>query len=197
MALMDEENLDEGFHDYEANQTRTDTVDDRLGSRDPISKAGKGSRDPGGGMRRGTNRTKWIHRSPRILEADDVDDEVPQSLLTEGDQDGVATHQHHEGRRTQSPNSAPVPGPATTSTRAKWQATQQQQQLHQDPYVSRAPATRPFRKNQALMLIDPKEKAMWRWANVENLDNFLRDVYDYFLGNGIWCILLSRILNLL
>ncbi|OAX81033.1 hypothetical protein ACJ72_04627 [Emergomyces africanus] len=38
---------------------------------------------------------------------------------------------------------------------------------------------------------------MWRWANVENLDNFLADVYDYFLGNGIKSILLSRVLNLL
>jgi autophagy-related protein 9 len=43
----------------------------------------------------------------------------------------------------------------------------------------------------------PKDKAMWRWANVENLDNFLKEVYVYYLGNGIWCILLSRTLNLL
>jgi len=46
-------------------------------------------------------------------------------------------------------------------------------------------------------MIHPKEQAMWRWANVENLDNFLKDVYDYFLGNGIKCILLGRVLNLL
>jgi autophagy-related protein 9 len=38
---------------------------------------------------------------------------------------------------------------------------------------------------------------MWRWANVEDLDNFLKDVYTYFLGNGIWSILLTRVLNLL
>ncbi|KAJ5082850.1 Autophagy-related protein 9 [Penicillium argentinense] len=45
--------------------------------------------------------------------------------------------------------------------------------------------------------IDPKRKAMWRWANVEDLDNFLKDVYTYFLGNGFWSILLDRTLNLL
>jgi len=38
---------------------------------------------------------------------------------------------------------------------------------------------------------------MWRWANVENLDNYLKDVYMYFMGNGIWCIGLGRALNLL
>ena len=44
---------------------------------------------------------------------------------------------------------------------------------------------------------DPKEKALWRWANVQNLDYFLLDVYDYFVGNGIWSILLNRVLSLL
>ena len=38
---------------------------------------------------------------------------------------------------------------------------------------------------------------MWLWANVENLDNFLKDVYTYFLGNGMWSILLNRALSLL
>ncbi len=48
-----------------------------------------------------------------------------------------------------------------------------------------------------MSMMDPKERALWMWANVENLDNFLQDVYDYFLGNGIWSVLLSRLLNLL
>jgi autophagy-related protein 9 len=48
-----------------------------------------------------------------------------------------------------------------------------------------------------LAAVDPKEKAMWLWANVENLDNFLKDVYTYFLGNGMWSILLNRALSLL
>ena len=44
---------------------------------------------------------------------------------------------------------------------------------------------------------DAKDRALWRWANVNNLDVFLREVYGYFLGNGIYSILLSRTLNLL
>lgn len=47
-----------------------------------------------------------------------------------------------------------------------------------------------------LGLIDPKERALWKWANVENLDNFLQEVYNYYLGNGFYCILLSRLLNM-
>ncbi|WVF69103.1 hypothetical protein IAT40_003877 [Kwoniella sp. CBS 6097] len=41
------------------------------------------------------------------------------------------------------------------------------------------------------------EKALWKWVNVEDLDGFLQDVYDYYKGKGIWCIALARILNLL
>lgn len=32
------------------------------------------------------------------------------------------------------------------------------------------------RKRARLGLIDPRERALWKWANVENLDNFLNDV---------------------
>lgn len=49
---------------------------------------------------------------------------------------------------------------------------------------------------QSLLAIADK-KAEWRWANVSNLDNFIRDVYDYYHGYGIWAILLERFLHLL
>ncbi|WWD05169.1 hypothetical protein V865_003242 [Kwoniella europaea PYCC6329] len=41
------------------------------------------------------------------------------------------------------------------------------------------------------------EKALWKWVNVEDLDGFLQEVYDYYKGKGIWCIALARALNLL
>nr|XP_019045197.1 autophagy-like protein 9 [Kwoniella bestiolae CBS 10118]OCF24127.1 autophagy-like protein 9 [Kwoniella bestiolae CBS 10118] len=41
------------------------------------------------------------------------------------------------------------------------------------------------------------EKALWKWVNVEDLDGFLQEVYDYYKGMGIWCIALARALNLL
>lgn len=38
---------------------------------------------------------------------------------------------------------------------------------------------------------------MWRWANVEDLDNFLTELYNYYLDKGIWSITLARSLRLL
>lgn len=45
--------------------------------------------------------------------------------------------------------------------------------------------------------IEQREKALWRWANTSNLDSFMRDVYDYFEGGGLMCILCSNALWLL
>lgn len=45
--------------------------------------------------------------------------------------------------------------------------------------------------------LPPKERALWMWANVTNLDIFLNDVYDYYIGNGWNCITLSKICDLL
>lgn len=35
------------------------------------------------------------------------------------------------------------------------------------------------------------------WANVENLDQFLNEVYAYYIGHGIYSILLNRAVKLL
>ncbi|WAQ88196.1 hypothetical protein PtA15_9A322 [Puccinia triticina] len=45
--------------------------------------------------------------------------------------------------------------------------------------------------------LGPKEMALWRWVNVDDLDEFLQDVYSYYVGNGIWAIGLSRLSNLM
>ncbi|KAL8292241.1 hypothetical protein RQP46_001707 [Phenoliferia psychrophenolica] len=42
-----------------------------------------------------------------------------------------------------------------------------------------------------------RERALWRWVNVEDLDYFLQEVYLYYVGKGVWAIALSRLLNLL
>ncbi|KAJ5454589.1 Autophagy-related protein 9 [Penicillium daleae] len=92
--------------------------------------------------------------------------------------------------RTPSPRPSPQPDPSRRQTR----------QIHtMAGTASTHPVARWFiaQQHPSLSNTDPKKKAMWRWANVENLDNFLKDVYTYFLGNGFWSILLSRSLNLL
>ncbi|KAK9479261.1 autophagy protein Apg9-domain-containing protein [Lipomyces japonicus] len=57
----------------------------------------------------------------------------------------------------------------------------QEQSIHQQPRLG---------------LIDPRQRALWKWVNVENLDNFLQEVYNYYLGNGVYSIILSRVINL-
>lgn len=48
-----------------------------------------------------------------------------------------------------------------------------------------------------LNTLSPKERALWKWANVDNLDLFLQDAYNYYLGNGFHCIILQKVLNIL
>ncbi|KAG8794970.1 autophagy protein atg9 [Ceratobasidium sp. 428] len=45
--------------------------------------------------------------------------------------------------------------------------------------------------------MDEYERALWTWFNVYNLDAFLQEVYAYYEGEGIYCIALSKGLNLL
>ncbi|EJD53203.1 APG9-domain-containing protein [Auricularia subglabra TFB-10046 SS5] len=45
--------------------------------------------------------------------------------------------------------------------------------------------------------LDARERALWDWVNVYNLDAYLQQVYAYYEGKGIYCIALARLLNLL
>ena len=126
-------------------------------------------------------------------DADDPDNEVPQSLLIEEDQDVIPASRHQQSPLLP----PPVPGPSNQSTRARWQATQREQQLHQDSFPPQSTPGQALSTGRPLGLIDPKERATWMWANVDNLDGFLHDVYQYYTGHGIWSILLSRAVRLL
>ncbi|CEP62561.1 autophagy protein ATG9 LALA0_S05e08372g [Lachancea lanzarotensis] len=55
--------------------------------------------------------------------------------------------------------------------------------------IARTPTNR-------LNTLSPRERALWKWANVENLDLFLQEVYDYYLGNGFFCICIEKVLNI-
>lgn len=188
---IDEENLGVGFQDYELEEALADVAASQI----TAANAGHSNRKVKEPLRRPARDKTWLQNSPKIPETDDLDDEVPQSLLIEGDQDGLAAPKQQQQSRGTVP--LPVPGPTNKASRAKWQTTQDQLRLHQDIRPTQTQRRSSARRTQVFGMIDPKERAMWRWANVANLDNFLKDVYDYFLGNGIWCILMSRVLNLL
>ena len=137
--------------------------------------------------------------SPHAEEVDEANDDVPASLLVEVDQPAKTAPKPQQGQQ-RAPTTGPIPvtGRPSGATRAKWRTTQQQQRLYQDPNILPAYAGRPDRqKKQNALLASPREKALWRWANVQNLDNFLQEVYQYYLGKGLYSILLRSALNLM
>ncbi|KAG7193504.1 autophagy protein atg9 [Scheffersomyces spartinae] len=48
-----------------------------------------------------------------------------------------------------------------------------------------------------VLVIPPRERALYLWANITNMDDFLVDLYYYFLGKGLVNIILSRVIDLL
>ncbi|THX04214.1 APG9-domain-containing protein [Aureobasidium pullulans] len=101
------------------------------------------------------------------------DEDIPASLLMEDKPD----------------QSSFAPSPSRRAE-SQWKRAQERQQLHPDDRPLRVA---PHAPNPNVVL---REQAMWFWTNVQNLDAFLLQVYQYFTGHGIWSILLSRCLHL-
>jgi autophagy-related protein 9 len=196
---LDEENL--GFRDDElGNADAFNGEDSRMTTESTAFLAGQRQKQPhGAGVEtRGkpqSARSKFFAQSPRLLE-EDGDDDVPASLLIEGND--LPGHSVPSQPRVRQPKSQkrqpPIPGPSNRETRAHWEAAQAQQRLHQDD--ENVPGPQPIGRNIALLAGSAREKAMWRWINITNLDNFIKEVYEYYTGSGIWCIVLEKALNL-
>ena len=56
---------------------------------------------------------------------------------------------------------------------------------------------RPRSRRPAREPLSSRDRALWHWANMDDLDTFLRELYGYYVGKGFWCILLARLLHLL
>jgi len=121
---------------------------------------------------------------------DDDDDEVPQSLLLEGRLDPRPSGQRNEGLPM------PVPGPTTRQTQAQWQATRTQQRLHEEDRRGGSSRAWGHVPRPGRFTMDPKEKALWLWVNQTDLDTYMREVYEYYEGRGIYSMLLRRVLTL-
>lgn len=155
--------------------------------------------DPRPDRRRHTRPSPQEHETTWPHPDDEGDNDVPASLLVENNAADPPSRSKRHGRTTTPPRPHGAPGPSTRRLRAQWEATQHQQRLHQDDHPPAAlPYTRP-RSNRVVGSVvtgTAEQKAMWRWVNVTNLDGFMQDVYDYYRGNGLWCILLDRVLHL-
>lgn len=166
--VIDEENLGVDLHGLGPDDIPIGDAESRVTS--PASQPR--SRTPQRRPARSSRAAPYRDDAQTVPFTDDTDGDVPQSLLLEDE-----LHQLPPRPSEDLHTPRPVQG-----NQARLRIPSTSQQLPR----SRIPS-----------LINPRERALWRWANVENLDNFLRDVYDYFLGNGIYSILLSKILNLL
>lgn len=182
-GLLDEENLNHDFHDYDLEHAEGLGVED--------------SRTTLGGVPGPTTKSR-SHKDGGPAwgpQEDDGDNDVPASLLVER-HDGDTAGSHHHSRKKRGRKSSAIPGPS--NAHAQWETTQAQQRLHEDSVFGQPQRhfALPNSLFTGMVSGNTKKKAEWRWANVSNLDNFIRDVYDYYLGNGFWCILVERGLHL-
>ncbi|KAK4140092.1 autophagy protein Apg9-domain-containing protein [Dichotomopilus funicola] len=188
-GLLDEENLSHDFHEYDLEHA------EGLGVEESRTISG-GAVGPTSRSRSGQDRE---HRHPRASQEEDEDNDVPASLLVEAhevDMEPLPGQQKKMAGR----QSGAIPGPSHAG--AQWETAQNQQRLHDDgAFGPSRPASGgvgglPSSLFTGMVSGNAKKKAEWRWANVSNLDNFIKDVYDYYLGNGMGCILVERALHL-
>ncbi|KAL4996052.1 autophagy protein Apg9-domain-containing protein [Aspergillus recurvatus] len=210
-ADNDDVNLGNRFSDRELEEAMADATREESSSPSDtfltpqVTERGPQVGSGSGPRLRKPSDSRWMQSvppRPGFVEDDDHDDDhnddVPASLLMEG--------QHEDDdlkmRLPPPPShhfSDPQPSRSTRSPRRehiRWDNTRNQRPPHNPPRQN-PPRSLWSAGYPNMALVDPKEKAMWMWANVENLDNFLKEVYTYFLGNGIWSILLNRLLSIL
>lgn len=191
---IDEENFREEFQDYDLesniNGTRSRTTLDGA----PDTTRGSRLRSPHHGMY-GRNRNRW---QPQYDEYDEGND-VPESLLMERNEvDGlrdVGSGIIQQSRLAEQPL---LGDHISHRSRGLWDPPRLTRNLHRDsgpvPPSSKLPASPITARSRAS---SARDRAAWRWVNISNLDQFMLEVYDYYSGCGIWCILTDRSLHLL
>jgi autophagy-related protein 9 len=190
-GLLDEENLNHHFHDYDLDDVEGLAVDD---SRQSLA-GGVRKYETGGPSNHRPHKdsgyNKWFGHD------EEGDNDVPASLLVEPHDMVDATHAGQRRKRRDQGRQTAIPGPSTKKARSQWETAQAQQRLHrEDGHGAGNNQPRPGAFISNAIAGDAKKKAEWRWTNVSNLDNFMHDVYAYYQGCGFWCILLERFLHL-
>ena len=190
-AYANDPRTGEDFHDIESGRVGHEDSRSPPVRRQPLSP--NTARRGGRNADKRSSRPRWLAKGQRLFEADDADDDVPASLLIEGADVGLG------------PGSISLPAPPSVSNDRRSSARHgrppqrssdgtQATPDRPDTLPAPPPATRRF---AGIANADPREKALYRWTNVINLDVFLDDVYMYYQRNGFWSILLVRLIGLL
>ncbi|KAF9870390.1 autophagy protein Apg9 [Colletotrichum karsti] len=193
---VDEENLKEQFQDYDLDHAQGLAVEDSRATLESNANLLKSSPKTAG---RGTQR-RGTRRDPApawVGQEDDGDNDVPASLLVEPHDMEVVAKETSRGKQPPAAARQPaIPGPSDRRAHAQWETAQAQQRLHPPDGIQLVRA-QPKRFARGLASGNEKEKALWRWVNVSNVDFFIQDVYSYYQGSGYWCIVCGRGLHLL
>ena len=133
------------------------------------------------------NRPRRHGRHSRLLDVEEADDDVPASLLID------------HNMRDIDPDSITLPPPPSSMPDGSSEHPLPRRPPTSQPSRGTPPRPKPINGiiGGDLASADPKEKAMFRWINVTDLDNFLLEVYTYYLQHGFWSTLLMRFFNLL
>jgi autophagy-related protein 9 len=196
---VDEENLKQQFHDYDMDHAEGLAAEDSRITLDsaaalPPKNSGRGQvQAQGQGRGRRDPGPRWFGQE------DEGDNDVPASLLVESHDADLSKRTGNQRKRGPQPGPVrpnAVPGPSTRRSRAQWETAQAQQRLHNEDTFS-TNRSQPASLGSGVASGGARAKALWRWANVSNLDVFMGDVYNYFLGKGMWCILSERALHIM
>ncbi|KIW27970.1 uncharacterized protein PV07_07663 [Cladophialophora immunda] len=149
--------------------------------------------------RRAQNKTRRTPRTHKLLDVEEADDDVPASLLIDHNAMGL-----DHGSMSLPPPPSLMPEGLLQGRDASPSTAAQDFHARYRPKSSPSSGQRTAQSRPAgrivggnLATADPKEKAMFRWVNVTDLDNFLLEVYTYYLNHGFWSTILMRFFNLL
>jgi autophagy-related protein 9 len=152
------------------------------------------------------------HKHVRLDHSDSSDDEVPQSFMIEASsskprrKSSKAKDRAKTKEISQQPSRPPLLSrgdstrpilPTTTRDIKTIYATPPPIPSEIDPPDQFPHGDSGPPQPRQMRGLDAYERALWNWVNVYNLDAFLQEVYRYYQGKGIYCIALSRGLNLL
>lgn len=152
------------------------------------------------------------HKHVRLNHSDSSDDEVPQSFMIEASSSGprrksskikdkakakeISRQQSRPPLLSRGESTRPILPTTTQDVKAIYAAPPPKPSEIDQPDQSPHGYSGPPQPKQ-IRGLDAYERALWSWVNVYNLDAFLQEVYQYYQGKGIYCIALSRGLNLL